>query len=135
MGKVMKILSITSVLVITLLVSITGLVFADDGTIDMVVSPNILNLESNGGSVHIHTDIGYVPAEDATLEVNGTEVEDLVTFVDSRGNLVVMCSIDTVKDIVVDDTSADFVLTCLYNDGVYTGYDSVPVICVIPQKV
>ena len=72
-----------------LIVALSGTVLAEDGTIDMVVSPNVLNIESNGGSISIHTDIGYVSAADTTLEVNGTLINNIRTFTDSRGNLVV----------------------------------------------
>lgn len=129
-----KTLPIALALVAILLVSVTGAALAQDGTIDMEVSPNVLNIESNGGSISIHTNIGYVPADDTTVEVNGTEVEVIATFLDNRGNLVVKCDIDEVKTIVVPDEPAVFVLTCSYNGGVYTGTDSVPVIQVIPQK-
>jgi hypothetical protein len=120
-----------SVLVV---IPVSGVVLADENAIDMVVSPNVLNLESNGGSISVHTDIGYVSPEDATLEVNGTVVEGIYTFVDNCGNLVVKCSITTVKGIVTAGEDAVFVLTCNYNGGVYTGSDTVPVIQVFPQK-
>ena len=113
---------------------ISGAALADDNTIDMVVSPNILNIESNGGSISIHTDIGYVSEEDTALEVNGTEIENIYTKTDSCGNLVVKCSIDTVKAIVIDEEEAIFILTCNYNDGIYSGTDTIAVIKVIPQK-
>ena len=118
--------------VIAVLFSNTAL--ADDSTIDMVVSPNVLNIESKGGSISIHTDIGYVSPDDATLEVNGTEVERISTFVDNCGNLVVKCSISTVKVIVEGSEEAVFVLTAGYNGGVYTGTDTIKVIQVIPNK-
>ena len=118
--------------ILTLLLS--GAALADDNTIDMVVSPNVLNIESNGGSISIHTDIDYVSEADTTVEVNGTEIEVISTFTDNCGNLVVKCDIDEVKGIVKDAYFADFVLTCNYNGGVYTGSDSVPVIRVISQK-
>ena len=117
-----------------LTVLLVGAVFAGDNTIDMVVSPNVLNIESNGGSISVHTDIGYVAPDDATLEVNGTAIDTINTFVDNRGNLVVKCSIDTVKDIVVGTEEAVFVLTANYNGSVYSGTDTIAVIQVLPQK-
>jgi len=131
-SRTIKILGITMVLAALLVISITGTVFAEDGTIDMEVSPHVLNIESNGGSISIHTDIGFGFVEDATVEVNGEEIEVISTFADDCGNLVVICDIEEVKEIVKDDESANFVLTC--NGGDYTGWDSVPVIRVIPQK-
>ncbi|MFC1977621.1 hypothetical protein ACFLWS_05085 [Chloroflexota bacterium] len=134
MSRLIKMLTMALALVTMPLVSVTGTVFAADGTIDVEVSPHVLNIESNGGSISIHTDIGYVAPEDTTVKVNGEEIERISTILDNRGNLVVKCDIDEVKGIVIPDELAVFVLTCNYNDGVYTGSDSVPVICVIPQK-
>jgi len=128
-------LFIKALLVSTILVvPLSSAALADDNTIDMVVSPKVLNIESNGGSISIHTNIGYVSAADTTLEVNGNPIETLYTFTDSRGNLVVKCSINTVKTIVVGEEEAVFVLTCNYNGGIYSGTDTIAVIQVIPQK-
>ena len=128
-------LFISALFVSTILaVPLSSAALAADNTIDMVVSPNVLNIESNGGSISIHTNIGYVSAADATLEVNGTPIETIYTFTDSRGNLVVKCSINTVKTIVVGEEEAVFVLTCNYNGELYSGTDTIAVIQVIPQK-
>jgi len=132
--RLMK-LGIKAVLVATLLaIPITGIANAEDGTIEMVVSPNVLSLESNGGSISIHTDIGYVAPADVTLEVNGEPVDKVWTFTDSCGNLVVKCSITEVKGMVTSGEDAIFDLICNYNGGTYTGSDTVRVIQVIPQK-
>lgn len=134
MKRLMK-LGIKAVLVATLLaIPITGIANAEDGTIEMVVSPNVLSLESNGGSISIHTDIGYVAPADVTLEVNGEPVDKVWTFTDSCGNLVVKCSITEVKGMVTSGEDAIFDLICNYNGGTYTGSDTVRVIQVIPQK-
>jgi len=125
-----KVLLISALLTVPL----SGTVLASDNTIDIVVSPHVLNIESNGGSISIHTDIGYVSPEDAVLEVNGTTIEEIWTFTDDRGNLVVKCSINTVKTIVAGEEEATFVLTANYNGGTYTGTDTIAVIQVIPQK-
>jgi len=129
-------LCIKALLISALLtVPLSGTVLASDNTIDIVVSPHVLNIESNGGSISIHTDIGYVSEDEAALEVNGTLIENIYTFTDSRGNLVVKCSINTVKRIVVGEEEATFVLTANYNGGTYTGTDTIAVIQVMPQKV
>ncbi|MFC1962868.1 hypothetical protein ACFLWB_02595 [Chloroflexota bacterium] len=133
MSRLIKMLTMTLVMVTMLLVSVTGTVSAAAGTINMVVSPHVLNIESKGGSISIHTDIGFGLVVDTTVEVNGEEIEVISTFADDCGNLVVKCSIDEVKGIVIDDESANFVLTC--NGGCYTGEDSISVIRVIPQKL
>ena len=135
MKKVLR-LCIKALFVSTILiVLLSSAVFASDNTIDIVVSPHVLNIESNGGSISIHTDIGYVSEDDAALEVNGTPIENIYTFTDSRGNLVVKCSINTVKSIVIGEEEATFVLTANYGGGIYSGTDTIAAIQVIPQKV
>ena len=126
-----KVLLISTILT----VSLSSAVLASDNAIDIVVSPHVLNIESNGGSISIHTNIGYVSEDDAALEVNGTPIENIYTFTDSRGNLVVKCSINTVKSIVIGEEEATFVLTANYNGETYSGTDTIAVIQVIPQKV
>ena len=134
MNRLFK-LCIKAVLISALLtVPLSGTVLASDNTIDIVVSPHVLNIESNGGSISIHTNIGYVSAEDAVLEVNGTTIAKIWTFTDSRGNLVVKCSINTVKSIVVGEEEATFDLTANYDGGIYSGTDTIAVIQVIPQE-
>lgn len=134
MKKLLKIAGSALLLAALFVASLAGAALAGDNTIDMVVSPNVLNLESNGGSISVHTDIGYVAPSDAILEVNGTPVDDIYTFTDSRGNLVVKADIVAVKGMVVAGEDAVFVLTCDYEGETYTGTDTVPVIQVVPQK-
>ena len=115
-------------MVTVLLVSATGAVFAEDDPIDMVVSPNFLNVASNSLYIHIHTDIGYDDDAVATVEVNENVIasDEITTFEDDCGNLVVMFDIDLVKGIVDNPEidSADFVLTYLGREG----EDSIDVI-------
>jgi len=115
-----------------LIVPISGAVLADD-TIDIVVSPNVINLESKGGSVSVHTDIGYVNEGVATLEVNGASVY-IDTCKDIYGNLVVKAAIDTIKDMVVVEEDAIFDLTYSIGNEKYTGTDTVKIIQVFTQK-
>lgn len=134
MKKLVK-LSVKALLLAALIViPISGTVLADEGTIDMVVSPNVINLESKGGSISVHTDIGYVATAETTLEVNGVEAVGVWTFADNCGNLVVKCSLDTVKGMVVVGEDAAFTLTYNNGNGTYTGTDSVPIIQIFPQK-
>ena len=130
---------IALLLSVLVVIPVSGIALADENTIDMVVSPNVLNLESNGGSISIHTDVGYVipPGAfqaDVTLEVNGVTVEKVVTFPDMSGNLVVKADIDTIKEIITVEGEATFYLT--YNDThtTYTDDDTIKVIKVIPQR-
>jgi hypothetical protein len=130
-------LTVAFALTAILIVSAPGAVFAEETIpIDIEVSPHVLNTESKGGSISIHTNFPYsVPVEDTTVTVEGEDIEVLATFLDSRGALVVKCDIDDVKDsdAVVLDADNTFVLTCNYNDDVYMGTDTIYVICVIPE--
>jgi hypothetical protein len=116
-------------LVVTLVaVILANGVFALDGTIEVVVSPNVLNLKSNGGSLSVHTDIGYHSVARAELLVDGTPVEGIWTFPDDRGDLVVKCDLGTVKGMV-EVGEAVFRLDVDTKDGAdYSGTDTVAVI-------
>jgi len=131
--KLLK-LSVKALLLAALLViPISGAVLADENTIDMVVSPNVINLESRGGSISVHTDIGYVATAEVILEVDGTSLE-IYTFPDNCGNLVVKADIIDVKEIVAAGGDAEFILTYNIDSETYMGSDTVPVIQIIPQK-
>ena len=103
-------------------------VMAEEGSIEMMVSPNVLAINSNGGSVSIHADISYyqVVLNETTLTVNDEPLEILYMFHDDRGDLVVKCSIATLKGMVAGESSANFVLTVPTKDGdVFTGIDEI----------
>ena len=112
------------VLVVALAVGLTTLASAEDNTVDMVVSPNVLNLESNGGCVTLHVDIGYSDEYVLELEVNDQPLVIQSSFWDSRGDLVIRCDLATVKDMV-EVGEATFNLTI---DSLYTGTDTISVI-------
>ena len=105
--------------------ALTTAALAEDTTISMVVSPNTLNLESKGGVVSIHADIAYAPVTDVEVRVDGTVIPHLYTFADSRGDLVIKCSLEAVKDLV-SVGSATFELSI--TPGGYSGEDTIRVI-------
>jgi hypothetical protein len=118
-------------LVLAMLVVPASGVLAEDNSIDVVVSPNVLNLESFGGSVSLHTDFAYSRVGSVALTVNGAEVLPIFTFADDRGQLVVKCSMATVEAIVemVEPGEATFDLTVTGTDGLtYSGTDTIKVI-------
>ena len=133
MKKLLK-LSIKALLLAALLViPISGTVLAGDGTIDMVVAPNVINLESNGGSISVHTNIMYQGTSNVILEVDENPVE-ISICPDNCGFLVVKADIGDIKDVVSADTKAEFVLTCNRGEEAYIGSDTVTIKQVIPQK-
>ena len=136
MKKLLNLSIKTLLLTALMVIPVSGAVLAKDQDINtIVVAPNVISLESNGGSIHVHTGIGGIP-DDVTLYVNDVEVMDrLYLFTDSCGNLVVKCSITTVKGMVTVGEDAEFYLTYSRNGNSYTtDIDYVPIIQVIPQK-
>ena len=132
MARLSKLL-VGTMLLVTLLAAVltTGALAEDNNnTIEVVVSPNVLNLNSNGGSVSLHTDIDYavVVVGGVELYVGGDLVKPIWTFADLRGDLVVKCNIDIVKDMV-DVGEATFVLKGTTTNGTsYSGTDTIAVI-------
>jgi hypothetical protein len=98
-----------------------------DEMLAIVVSPNTLNLESNGGVLTIHAEIGYSAEWDVKVEVNGEELPDPTTFPDSRGELVVRCSMATLRGMLQGSEEAIFILTL---DDALSGTDTIRVISV-----
>lgn len=136
MGKIVSRLSMAAlgiVITVALLAgALTTAALAEDGTIEMVVSPNTLNLGSKGGVITIHADVAFdsVSGDGVVVEVNDKEIENLGTFADSRGDLVIKCNLEFVKTVVeVEDAdTATFVATIPANGDVYSGEDTIPVI-------
>ena len=131
MARLSKLL-VGTMLLVTLLAAVltTGALAEDNNnTIEVVVSPNVLNLNSNGGSVSLHTDIDYavVVVDGVELYVEDQLVEQIWTFADDRGDLVVKCNIDIVKGMVVVG-EATFDLEVTTEDGTSFGTDTIAVI-------
>ena len=118
-----------TLLVVTLLaVILANGVLAQDNTIEVVVSPNVLNLSSNGGSLSLHTDIGFYSVAGAELYVDDQLVPRIWMFSDDRGDLVVKADLWTVKAMVGVGEAA-FRLEVDTKDGAhYSGTDTVAVI-------
>ncbi len=133
MARLSKLL-VGTMLLVTLLAAVltTGALAEDNNnTIEVVVSPNVLNLNSNGGSVSLHTDIDYavVVVDGVELYVEDQLVEQIWTFADDRGDLVVKCNIDIVKGMVdVRLGEATFRLEVVTESGQYIGTDTIAVI-------
>lgn len=66
-------------------------------TIDIQVAPNVLNLQSNGTVVTIHTDISYSSVDASTVMLNGVEIQSWKA--DDRGNFVAKFNMDEIKDL------------------------------------
>ncbi len=130
MRETLKLLVGTILLVITLLIGFSLLACTQDNTVKVVVSPNILNLESSGGVFTIHADVKYNKDLDVRVYLNNDMASVSVSSIsaDSKGNLVVKCDILDVKEIVIEGT-ATVKLKVYTEDGVlYSGTDIIDII-------
>jgi hypothetical protein len=94
--------------------------------VEIVVSPNVLDLESNGVWVTVHAEIPYASVVGVSVQLGGIPVE--IVKADSRGVLVARFLLDDVNAIL---TPAPKVLTltgATKEGGVFSGADEILVI-------
>ena len=124
-------ITFSAILLITLLVICSTLsACTQNNRIEITASPNVLNLESNGGAFTIHTDIRYDTDQNVKVYLNGNmdSVSILSTFADSRGDLVVRCDILDVKEEALEG-SVTVKLTVRTADGIlHSGTDIIDII-------
>jgi len=129
----MKRRTIAGILLIALVAVSVG-VAAGDESINIVVSPHTLNLESHGNGVTVHTNIAYtdVNCSTATLNVEGADITIRSCYSDLYGDLVVKVDRDEVVNAIRDSdasTEADFALAGFTTSGdQFTGKDAIDVI-------
>jgi len=132
----MKRRTITGILLITLSVLSVGIVADESGliNIDIVVAPNVLNLdaEAKGNFVTMHTDIAYADVDEncdsITLKVGEDGINIGYCYPDDRGNLVVKVDRTDVMD-VASPPNATFTLTGETDGGIlFMGTDVIRVI-------
>ena len=101
--------------------------------IEIDVSPNVLNIQSNSTIVTVHTDIAYSLVVGASVFLNGVEIDWWKS--DDRGNFVAKFMSDEIKTLdglVIGDNT--LVLTGYTTDGeAFIGEQDIQVIDVIPQ--
>ena len=105
---------------------------SDDIQID--VAPNVLNIQSQGEIVTVHTDIAYSAVVGASVFLNGVAIE--YWKADARGNFVakfVMDEIKTLDGLILDDYNT-LVLNGFTTDDVpFMGTQAIKVIDIIPR--
>ena len=125
----MKRRTIAGILLIALVAVSVG-VAAEAESINIVVSPHTLNLESHGSGVTVHTDIAFreVNCSTVTLKVEGAEIPIRSYYSDLCGDLVVKVDRENVTGVASPDY-ATFTLTGETNDGAtFAGNDTIRVI-------
>jgi len=105
----------------------TSRLLAVDITIDITVSPNVINIASQSTVVTVHTNIAYGLVVGATVTLNDIEIDWWKS--DDRGNFVAKFNAADVKGIVKPGETATLTLTgaTIYKDT-FTGTDSVKVV-------
>ena len=105
---------------------------SDDIQID--VAPNVLNIQSEGEIVTVHTDIAYSAVDGASVDLNGVPIQ--YWKADARGNFVakfVMDEIKTLDGLIIDGYNK-LVLYGYTTDGdTFIGEQEIKVIDIIPR--
>ena len=105
---------------------------SDDIQID--VAPNVLNIQSHGEIVTVHTDIAYSAVDGASVYLNGVAIQWWKA--DARGNFVakfVMDEIKTLDGLIIDGYNV-LVLNGYTTDGdTFIGEQEIKVIDITPR--
>lgn len=91
----MKKINLTTIMMLFFMMLIPFLMFGQ--TIEIQVSPNVLNLQNNGEVVTIHTDIPYSYVVGSTVTLNGLEIDHWKS--DNQGYFVAKFNMDEVKEL------------------------------------
>jgi len=104
-----------------------GSVFSQEADkIVIMISPNTINLNSDGEWVTVHADIPYTAVDHVELFLNDVQVA--WTKADNQSDLVAKFAVDEVKDIV-SPPSATLTLSGVTVEGVaFSGSDTITVV-------
>jgi len=102
--------------------------------IQIDVAPNVLNIQSQGVIVTVHTDIAYSAVDGASVYLNGVAIQWWKA--DTRGNFVakfVMDEIKTLDGLIIDGYNV-LVLNGYTTDGdTFIGEQEIKVIDITPR--
>ena len=102
--------------------------------IQIDVAPNVLNIQSEGAIVTVHTDIAYSAVVGASVFLNGVAIQWWKA--DARGNFVakfVMDEIKTLDGLIIDGYNV-LVLNGYTSDGdTFIGEQEIKVIDITPR--
>lgn len=106
-----------------------------DIRIEIEVAPNVLNIQSSGNIVTVHTNVPYGDVEAGGVELNGIDINSWKA--DNRGYFVAKFLIDelkTLEGLKIDDYNT-LALTGVLKDGTaFMGSSEIMVIDVVPEK-
>lgn len=121
-----------------ILIQAPTLCFGDEITIDIDVAPNVLNIQSEGEVVTVHTDIAYWNVVASKVLLNDVEIKSWKA--DNRGYFVAKFFMESIKELldsedICDDYTLNLELYGVTKDGdTFSGEQEIKVIDVIPQK-
>ena len=129
MEKIKKLSLLLTLVMLVVMNPVT--LFSQD--IEIQVSPNILNLQSNGVVVTIHTDVAYSLVDASTVTLNAVEIQSWKA--DDQGNFVAKFNMDDIKDMDMDigeynTLTLEGITT---DDEPFTGSEEVLVINNVPK--
>jgi len=113
--------------VVAVLLTLTFSAHADSElmTVDMVVSPSNVYLDSQGVWVTVHADIPYSEVTGVSVTLNGISVA--ITKSDSRGDLVAKFYLDDVKAELPTGRVTLRLFGETEQDGTFEGFDEIVV--------
>lgn len=127
-------LGLTGVIVCALMVAAPGGMCAADGdvTVPIMISPSVVNLESQGVWVTVHAEIPYSAVDGYTVTLDGVPVK--TTKADARGEFVAKFGVDDVKAILSPGTVVLTLAGSTYDGTPFTGSDTIQVIRVSGRR-
>ena len=102
--------------------------------IQIDVAPNVLNIQSQGEIVTVHTDIAYSAVVGATVFLNGVAIQWWKA--DARGNFVakfVMDEIKTLDGLIIGDYNTLMLIGYTTDGDPFIGEQEIKVIDIIPR--
>lgn len=112
--------------------------YSDELEIEIDIAPNVLNIQSSGTVVTVHTDIAYWAVDVSAVYLNGIEISSWKA--DNQGNFVAKFLMDEVKALaLVDENMAigdynEFELEGETKGGVeFFGTQEILIIDVVPK--
>jgi hypothetical protein len=102
--------------------------------IQINVAPNVLNIQSQGEIVTVHTDIAYSAVVGATVFLNGVAIQWWKA--DARGNFVakfVMDEIKTLDGLIIGDYNTLMLIGYTTDGDPFIGEQEIKVIDIIPR--
>jgi hypothetical protein len=102
--------------------------------IEIDIAPNVLNLQSSGTVVTVHTDIAYWAVNVHSVFLNDVYIQSWKA--DNQGNFVAKFSMDAVKELpelIIGDYNTLTIIGADTDGEAFVGEQEIKVIDVIPQ--